>query len=206
MSLLSQQAAARSSSRRKKKTSPPPLEPALPAPAGVVKTSPSGKRYRVLTIPLMDLPAFLEKNNLEPKTYFYYPPESDWFLGVRKKEKKILMSLDKLVIEVRRAWMLEVFREALPEIAEDSEIVFVQANPWKGPDGEVDLKKYDIPGPYPTRLEFTIAYLPEAKRVLVLRSPPEELPEELKIAEVYIKQYVPKEGSPPHRTPPPPSV
>jgi hypothetical protein len=86
MSLLKQQAAAQSAARRSKKTPEPvPMVPAVPSPEGIVKTSRSGRSYRVLTIPLMDLPRFLEKNNLEPKTYFYYPPESDWFLGVKNR-------------------------------------------------------------------------------------------------------------------------
>lgn len=65
----------------------PRLSPTPPAPelAGILKRTPSGKQYRVYTVALSALPQFLEERDFDPKLFFYYAPESDWVLGVRKK-------------------------------------------------------------------------------------------------------------------------
>lgn len=113
------------------------------------------------------------------------------------------MSSDLSAFAASRAYMREVFRLAIPEIEEGAEIVFVHSNPWYPPAptleeplerGEpIELRKYDIPGPYPTYFSFTIAYLPEANRVLVLRIPIGELPVDMSQGgEYYIIQYVQK--------------
>jgi hypothetical protein len=89
-------AAARSAARMKKK--PSPQDPQAPAidPRWEVKTTPRGTLYRVITIPLLELPTFLDREKLDPKTYFHYGPETNpnikpdpgWVLGVRGREDK----------------------------------------------------------------------------------------------------------------------
>lgn len=98
LSLL-QEAAARSVARqekRKEEVSPPPPEPGTWE--GVIKKTPTGKIYRLYTIPLADLPAFLERKDFESKMYFRYPPEVEFnrdgteipysgdVLGVRRRD------------------------------------------------------------------------------------------------------------------------
>lgn len=51
------------------------------------KTSPQGNQYKVIVVPLMLLPQYLERNNLEPREWFYYLPEGGYVLGVRKIEE-----------------------------------------------------------------------------------------------------------------------
>lgn len=93
MSVITQRAAARSAARMKKK--PSPQAPAVD-PRWEVKKTPRGTLYRVITIPLLDLPTFLDRERLDPKTYFHYGPEADpnikpdpgWVLGVRGREDK----------------------------------------------------------------------------------------------------------------------
>ena len=80
---------------------------------------------------------------------------------------------------------LRVFRQAIPEIAEDAEILFIRENPWKSPDGDITLERYEVPGPWESRYHFVIAYLPEKNLVIARRFPPEELPKDV-IGEFYI--------------------
>lgn len=184
------QAAARSAARAKKRkeTSPPP--PAPPSPEGVIKTSSNGTPYRVYTVSLADLPRFLQSKKLEQ------------FILYKNGENRY-MSSDLSTFAASLAYMREVFRLAIPEIEEGAEIVFVHSNPFRPAvtalegsleHGEpIELRKYDIPGPYPTYFSFTITYLPEANRVLVLRIPIEELPADMpQGGEYYIIQYVQK--------------
>lgn len=91
---ITQRAAARSAARMKKK--PSPTQAPAVDPRWEVKTTPRGTLYRVITIPLLDLPTFLDREKLEPKTYFHYGPEANpnikpdpgWVLGVRSREEK----------------------------------------------------------------------------------------------------------------------
>jgi hypothetical protein len=71
----------------KSKTKLPSPAPPAPELSGIVKTSPRGRKYRVYTVSLSLLPQFLEKEKLDPKVYFYYIPERDYFLGCKRKEE-----------------------------------------------------------------------------------------------------------------------
>lgn len=86
MSEATRRAAARSAARMKKTRDPAPQAPAAPDPEGVIKTSPRGTMYRVYTVPLMAYPKFMEKKGFVPKMYFYFAPEGEEVLGVRKKD------------------------------------------------------------------------------------------------------------------------
>lgn len=79
--------AARSAARRHKKEPISPSDrPAMnEIPKGIVKTTPSGRRYRVTVVPLELLPRFFALTDLEPRTYFYFIPEGDYCLGVRPR-------------------------------------------------------------------------------------------------------------------------
>lgn len=96
------QTAARSAARAKKRkeTSPPP--PAPPSPEGVIKTTPGGKVYRLYTIPVMDYPAFLEREKLDPKGYFHYPPEEDKTIPQDTPENRLRRYRSGFVLGVRR--------------------------------------------------------------------------------------------------------
>jgi hypothetical protein len=82
----------------KKTLSPPPPIPDVSKLRGIVKTSPRGRRYKLYTVPLSALPAFLEAKKLEPKKSFHFPPEArgeteeerarDWVLGVKRILRK----------------------------------------------------------------------------------------------------------------------
>lgn len=99
---LTQRAAARSAARMKKPVSPPP--PSFPA--GTVKATARGTKYRIVTIKLSEYPAFMEANKLEPKIFFHFKPEEDpkiqdaearyrsgFVLGVRKQGEKEVREL-----------------------------------------------------------------------------------------------------------------
>lgn len=72
--------------------------------------------------------------------------------------------------------MREIFRLALPQIPQDAEIVLVHSTPWIAPDGErISLERYETPGSFGGRFIFSIAFVPEWKKVFALRISPEEL-------------------------------
>jgi hypothetical protein len=100
------EAAARSVDRRsKKKNLEKTALPAPPAPVGVVKTTRSGRRYRVYDIPLSELPRFLEKNQFELIGGSYYVSEGKLILGVKKRRKKSISSVFSLIYIIK---LLEV--------------------------------------------------------------------------------------------------
>ena len=76
---------------KKPSSSPAPLAPIRPA--WITKTSPKGRQYRVCTLPLDLLPRLLEAEALEPRAFFYYPPEGGEVLGVSKIGEKEVTEL-----------------------------------------------------------------------------------------------------------------
>lgn len=92
LSLL-QEAAARSVARqeKRKEEAREALSPTPPEPGtweGVVKRAPDGKLYRLYNIHINELPAFLEKKELEVKSMYYYAPEKSPVMeaGPKKEE------------------------------------------------------------------------------------------------------------------------
>lgn len=51
-----------------------------------VRETSKGTKYRVIIVPLNLLPRFYQTRGVEPKAWFFYPPENDYVLGVRPKE------------------------------------------------------------------------------------------------------------------------
>ena len=59
---------------------------AIPPLKEEIKRTSNGIKYRVIIVPLPLLPKFLHNRRVEPKVWFFYPPENDYVLGIRPIE------------------------------------------------------------------------------------------------------------------------
>lgn len=46
----------------------------------------AGRRYRIFTVPLTSLPAYLDQKRVDPKDYLYFPPAFDEVLTLKSRE------------------------------------------------------------------------------------------------------------------------
>jgi len=60
----------------------------LPSLKEEIKKTPNVIKYRMIIVPLPLLPKFLHDRQVEPKVWFFYPPENDYVLGICPIEKE----------------------------------------------------------------------------------------------------------------------